>query len=421
MTHSAGSEQAADYSVIKECRGCGSTKLSEILAFGLMPLADGLLDSPEHAAKEVQYPLTVVFCEDCTLVQILENVRPDILYCQDYPYFSSVSPVWLQHCRDNALELIETRQLNSDSLVLEVACNDGYLLKNFAEAGIPTLGIDPAEGPVAEARKAGIEVHQTFFTEEFAQELADSGVSCDVMLGNNVLAHVPDQRAFARGVATLLKKDGVAVIEFPYVRDLIDKCAFDTIYHEHHCYFSVTSVRHLFATAGLHVNDVRRLSTHGGSLRIFVEHEDRPTEAMKALLAEEQELGVDCLDFYHTFADRVRATEKELNRLVTELREQGKTVAAYGAAAKGTTLLNASRVGSNLLDFVVDQNHHKHGRLMPGVHLPIYPTAHLAESRPDYTVMLAWNLKDEIMSQQTAYTQAGGKFIIPVPQPQVVE
>jgi SAM-dependent methyltransferase len=402
------------------CRACGGTELVEVLAFGDMPHSDGLLTEAQLAEREPQFPLTLAFCPACSLVQIRETVDPGFLFGADYPYFSSFSDAWLRHCRENALELIEQRSLGSSSQVVEIAANDGYLLRNYAEQGIPVLGVDPAPGPVAAARKLGIPMREAFFGREYAESLAAEGIRADVIHGNNVLAHVADLLGIVDGIRILLKDDGVAVIEAPYVRDLIDHCEFDTIYHQHLCYFSVTAVSKLFASRGLVLADVRRLPTHGGSLRMFVQRTGTPSAAVQQLLSEEKALGLDRAEYYRDFATRVRSLIESLQALLGSLKAEGKRIAGYAAAAKATILLNAAGVDGKYLDYVVDRNVHKHGKYMPGVRLPIYDTTKLVETPPDYLVVLAWNLKDEIMRQQQDYADCGGQFIVPVPNPQVV-
>ena len=290
------------YKNIEGCRACGATDLVDILAFGDMPLANSLLSEPQLRVKEPHFPLTVVFCPACSLVQLRETVAAEILFPDDYPYFSSVSDAWVSHCRDNALELIETRQLGQSSLVLEIASNDGYLLKNYKERGIPVLGVDPAAGVAEVARKIGIPTRVEFFGRSVAEALAAEGVRADVIHANNVLAHIADLRGVVDGLRILLNDTGVAVIEVPYLRDFIDHCEFDTIYHEHMCYFSVTAASRLFARQGLMLTDVRRLPTHGGSLRMFVQRSGPPSGAVRRLLAEEEAIGVGSESYYQDFA-----------------------------------------------------------------------------------------------------------------------
>jgi len=405
---------------ITACRSCGAAGLEPVLDLGRTPLADRLVTQAGLAGPEPRYPLAVAFCPACGLVQIRETVPPEVLFCEDYPYFSSFSDALLRHSRANALELIAERGLGPTSLAVELASNDGYLLKNYVEQGIPVLGIDPAEGPAREAEKIGVTTLQTFFTAALARQLADEGRRADVIHANNVLAHVADTNGFVAGIASLLKEEGVAVIEVPYVRDLIEHVEFDTIYHEHLCYFSVTALDHLFRRHGLYLNRVRRLAIHGGSLRLYVARRERVGESVRSLLAEERAAGVDRLDFYRDFATRVTGVKRGLLELLRGLKAQGKTLAAYGAAAKGATLINYIGIGPDLIDFVVDRNTFKQGRYMPGQHIPIYGPDHLLEARPDYVLLLAWNFAEEIRAQQAAYEAAGGRFIVPVPEPRVL-
>lgn len=402
------------------CRSCGAGGLVPVLDLGAMPHSDGLLSGPEQIAGDPRWPLELAFCPACTLVQILETVPPEVLFNAEYPYYSSFSDSWVAHARACAHELIDRCRLGPANLAVELASNDGYLLRHFLERGVRVLGIDPAPGPAAAAEKIGVPTRVAFFGRALAEELRAQGTCADVLVANNVLAHVADTNGFVAGIATLLADHGVASIEFPYVRDLIEKCAFDTIYHEHLCYFSVRSVDALLARHGLHLVEVRRLPTHGGSLRLYVEKAPRPRPTVDALLAEEAELGIDRADYYRAFSDRVRTLGERMRALLAELRAQGKRIAAYGAAAKGTIMLNWVNAPPGTIDYVVDRNVHKQGKLMPGVHLRIDSPARLADDRPDYLLILPWNLTEEIVAQQGAFRAAGGKFIVPVPEPRVI-
>jgi len=404
----------------RSCRSCGTSNLRTVLSLGKTPLADRLLTEAMLGSAEPMYPLTLCFCPDCSLVQIAETVSPQELFCDNYPYYSSFSPALLRHSRDNAEQLIRMRRLGAQSLVVELASNDGYMLKNFAEHGIPVLGIDPADGPARVAQEAGIETLCTFFTQDLARRLRNEGKTADVVIANNVLAHVPDLNGFVEGIGVLLEDTGVAVIECPYVKDLVNHCEFDTIYHEHLCYFSVTALDNLFARHGLSLNHVERLSIHGGSLRLFVARKRQVSEGVRRLLEDERTAGVDQFSHYRDFADRVGELRGSLLGMLHELKREGRGIAAYGAAAKGATLINYVGIGPDMIDFVVDRNTHKQGCYMPGKHMPVYPCEKLLETLPGYCLLLAWNFADEIMQQQARYLERGGAFIIPVPTPRLV-
>lgn len=404
-----------------QCRSCGHPGLELVLSLGNTPLANSLITEEQLNQPEPTYPLDLAFCPGCSLVQITETVPPAKLF-REYLYFSSFSDTMLRHASEIVQRMCETRGLNSRSLAMEIASNDGYLLQYYKQAGIPVLGIEPAINiaRVAEDER-GIRTVSEFFGSEMAHRLADQGERADVIHAHNVLAHVPDLNGFVEGLRLVLKNDGVCVIEVPYVKDLVDRCEFDTIYHEHLSYFSITALSRLFERHNLIIQNVERLPIHGGSLRLFV------TEAgavqapiVRELLEEEYGWGVDSLEFYRGFAARVEKLKATLRNFIARLKEQNQRLAAYGAAAKGSTLLNYFQIGRDDLDFVVDRSSYKQGRYMPGVRLRIYPPAKLLEEMPSHVLLLTWNFADEILEQQAEYRKRGGRFIIPIPEVTVV-
>jgi len=402
------------------CRSCGSAPLDSFLSLGETPLADALLREEALSQPEPRFPLEVAFCSRCALVQILEEVPPQKLFVDNYLYFSSFSDELLRHTRENAERLIAERGLDENSLVVEIGSNDGYMLRNFVERKIPVLGIDPAPDQAAAAAEAGVPTLTEFFGADLARRLVAEGRYADVIIANNVMAHTPELNSFVEGISVLLADDGVASIENPSVRDLIDHAEFDTIYHEHFCYFSCTAIDNLVRRHGLSLNAVDHFPLHGGSLRWTVGREVDVQPSATAQLASEREAGLTELGFYAEFGDRVERIRDELLELLRRLRAEGNRIAAYGAAAKGSTLVNYVGIDTDLVEFVVDRNVHKQGLYMPGVHLPIRDPAVLLEEPVDYLLLLAWNFRDEIVAQQEAYRERGGRFIVPVPRPEVI-
>jgi SAM-dependent methyltransferase len=406
------------------CRNCGNPNLETVLDFGDMPLANALLTSDQLDAAEPRYPLALAFCSTCYLAQITHVVAPELLF-RDYAYFSSVSDAMVEHARQLVARVAGSRNLGPASLVVEIASNDGYLLQHYVNRGIPVLGIDPARNIAEAATARGIPTLAEFFGVEVAESLRADGRTADVVHANNVLAHAPDIHGFLAGIATILKPGGIAVFETPYVRDLVDRLEFDTIYHEHVFYYSLSSIVELMSRHGLVVVDVERLAIHGGSLRVTVAHDEAggagvapvtPAPAVAQLLAEEERIGLRSVESFRGFADRVHALGDELTATLAGLKAEGTSIAAYGAAAKGAVLLNAFGIDAGTIDFVADRSPHKAGRFMPGVRIPVVSADRLGEVRPDVCLLLTWNFADEILEQQAAYRAAGGRFLIPVPE-----
>ncbi len=403
------------------CRSCGDATLEEVLSLGEQPLANAYLTEADLQLPESRYPLGLGFCPRCCLAQITHAVDPELMF-REYAYFSSVSDEMVEHARTLAERLIVERSLGPDSLVIELASNDGYLLQHYARRGIPILGIDPAENVAVAANERGVPTLARFFDMAMADELRADGRLADVVHANNVLAHVPDVHGFVEGIARILKPSGVAVIETPYLRELIERLEFDTIYHEHVFYYSLSAISMIFEQHGLAVTDVERIRIHGGSLRIHATLAGRlaPSGSVEAILGEEARLGMCTTAYLRDFAQRVDALRTELLALLSDDKAAGRSIAAYGAAAKGTVLLNAFGIGADTIDFVADRSPHKQGRYMPGVHVPIVPVERLVERAPDLCLLLAWNFADEILEQQAEYRRRGGRFILPAPKPTVV-
>ena len=404
------------------CRSCGHDGLTLVLSLGLSPLANALLTKEQLTEPEEKFPLDLAFCSHCSLLQITETVPPEKMF-REYLYFSSFSDTMVKHAGAIANRLVDERKLGEGSLVLEIASNDGYLLQHYAKRGVPVLGIEPARNIAKVAvEERGIRTIAEFFGKELAESLAAKGERADVIHANNVLAHVPDLNGVIAGIAIALKDDGVAVIEAPYARELVEHCEFDTIYHEHLCYFSLTALDHLVDRHGLVVSDVELLPIHGGSLRVFVSKKAAASRSARVveLLTAEKAGGIATIAPYLDFARRVEELKAELVRVLGDLKAQGKRIAAYGAAAKGSTLLNYFGIGADTLDFVADRSTYKQGRYMAGVHVPIVAPSELLARQPDVCLLLTWNFAEEILAQQSEYRAKGGSFIIPIPEVRTV-
>lgn len=401
------------------CRSCASPRLAPVIDLGVTPLANGLLGTETLKSPEPRFPLKVVVCEACSLVQLTETVPPEVLF-SEYVYFSSFSDTAVAAAKQLATRLTRARALDAASLVIEAASNDGYLLQHYQHLGVPVLGIEPAGNIAAVANERGVATRCAFFGLAEAEKLVSEDLRCDIFHANNVLAHVADLNGFVAGIAAVLKPGGLASIEVPYVRDLVEKIEFDTIYHEHLCYFSATALNSLFRRHGLALIDIERIPIHGGSLRLFASQSGERTPAVDTLLAEEAQLGVTQSGYYAEFSARVGALKRDLVALLARLKGEGRSVAAYGASAKGSTLLNYCGIGRDRLDFVVDRSSVKQGKFTPGTHLPILSPDVLVERRPDYLLLLSWNFADEILQQISAYREAGGKVILPVPEVRIV-
>ena len=402
-----------------QCRFCSTELKHTFVDLGMSPLCESFLAPQQLDEMEPFYPLHVFVCEKCFLVQLGEYVSPEHIFTE-YAYFSSYSDSWLAHCRRYTDEMRERFSLNAQSLAVELASNDGYLLQYFVEEKIPVLGIEPAANVAKVAEQKGVPTLVRFFGTRVARELASQGQLADLIVGNNVLAQVPDLCDFVAGMKILLKPGGVLTMEFPHLLRLMEGNQFDTIYHEHFSYFSFLAAEKVFAAQGLRLFDVEELPTHGGSLRIFGCHTEDSTKSETdravALRKQEGQAGLARVECYRLFDDRVKRTKRELLRCLIGAKEAGNSIVGYGAPGKGNTLLNYCGVGRDFLDYTVDRNPYKHGRFTPGTHIPIYPPEKIRETRPDYLLILPWNLKNEIMEQMGFIREWGGKFIVPIPE-----
>jgi SAM-dependent methyltransferase len=406
--------------VVDRCRSCGGRSLRPILSLGAQPLADRLPSPDQLEAPDPLVPLELVLCPSCSLVQLDRTVRRELLFDDAYPYCSSTSSTLVEQARESAAELIRARGLDSSSFVLELASNDGYMLGNFVRAGIPALGVDPSALPAAAARRAGVPTLVEFFDRPLAERLLRERGPADLVIANNVLAHVGDLNETVEGIAVVLARGGLATLEVPYVLDLVDGNEFDTVYHQHLCYFSLTALAGLFQRHGLVISDLRRLDIHGGSLRIQVGRGRKEGESVRAMLAAEAERRVGEPAAYAALARTAGRVRSSLPGLLGKLKRGGSRIAAYGAAAKGTTLLGYCGLGRETIDFVVDRNPVKQGRYLPGCRLEIRPPEDLLGERPEYALLLSWNFAAEILEQQDEYVRQGGRFIVPIPEPRVL-
>lgn len=406
------------------CRLCHAELTETFVDLGMSPPCESFLTADELDGGETFYPLHVRICAQCLLVQLPAYIDAGDIF-SDYAYFSSYSDSWVAHAKSYVTKAVERLSLDGDSFVVEVASNDGYLLKAFVERGIDVLGIEPTPGPAAAARAAGVPTREEFFGAEMARRLVAEGVRGDVVIANNVMAHVPDLNSFVEGLSILVADDGIVSVENPGVGALLEHNEFDTIYHEHFCYFSTTAVDALMRRHGLRLVDVQHFpEIHGGTLRWRMQRADTgtdtPTPEVARVLAAEREAGLAGFERYASFGDEVRQVQTQLVDLLRSLKADGRTVAGYAAAAKGATLLNSSGIGHELVSYIVDRNVHKQGKYVPGARIPILDPSVLLERQPDYLLLLAWNVKAEIMAQQAEYARRGGRFIVPVPRPTIL-
>ena len=405
------------------CRFCNKELKHLFVSLGSSPLSNSYLTEKQLYRMEPFYPLEVYVCEHCFLVQLEAFESPENIF-GGYAYFSSYSDTWLKHARTYVEQMIQRFGINKQSYVVEIASNDGYLLQYFVEKNIPVLGIEPAINVAEVARQKGILTETIFFGKETAKQLAKEGKYADLLLGNNVLAHVPDLNDFVAGLKILLKPQGMITMEFPHLIRLMEDVQFDTIYHEHCSYFSFLTVERVFTTHGLTLFDVEELSTHGGSLRIYARHQEDTTKPVSERVIElkqwETKIGFTKISYYLAFHEKVKAIKREILKFLIQTKEEGKTIVGYGAPAKGNTLLNYCGIRTDLLEYTVDRSPHKQGLFLPGTHIPIYHPDKIRETKPDYVLILPWNLKDEIMEQMAYIRGWGGKFVISIPKVKII-
>ncbi len=404
------------------CRFCGGALESTFVDLGMSPLCESFLSADQLSQMEPFYPLRVTVCEKCFLVQLPAFVTPEHIFTE-YAYFSSYSDSWLAHAKRYTDQMTQQFGLGAKSLVVELASNDGYLLQYFVEKKIPVLGVEPAANVAAVAVKKGVPTLVKFFGRETARQLVAEGKQADLILGNNVLAQVPDLNDFVAGIKILLKPEGVVTIEFPHLMRLMDENQFDTIYHEHFSYFSFLTSEKIFAAHGMTLFDVEELPTHGGSLRIYARHAESKSRPVSAraieLRTREEKAGLARIESYASFEQQVRETKRKLLEFLIEAKRAGKKVVGYGAPGKGNTLLNYCAIRTDFLDYTVDRNPYKHGRFTPGTHIPIFPVDKIRETKPDYLLILPWNLKDEIMNGMSYIREWKGQFVVPIPEVKV--
>ncbi len=409
---------------IATCRFCGAGLRHTFTDLGMSPPCESNLTADQLNQMEPFFPLHVMVCEQCFLVQLEEYIAPENIFTE-YAYFSSFSDSWLAHARAYTDLMAKRFSLGSASRVVELASNDGYLLQYFVEKGIPVLGIEPAANVAKEATRKGVPTLVKFFGAELAAEMARDGQQADLILGNNVLAQVPDLCSFVQGMNILLKPQGVITLEFPHLMRLMEGNQFDTIYHEHFSYFSFLTVTRILAAFGLTVFDVEELPTHGGSLRVYARHDDDATKPVsgraRELAEREERAGFTVLETYFSFDEQVKETKRAILEFLIGARRAGKSIAGYGAPGKGNTLLNYCGIRSDFLDYTVDRNPYKHGKFLPGTHIPIFPPEKIRETRPDYVLILPWNLKDEIRTQLAYIREWGGRMVVPIPKVEVLD